>query len=115
MFDISTEMLVLYVGIIGLIYTFLRAVFAVRREDLVQVEKRLTASIDEVKTAQKEDTAKLESSRKEDTARLESSRKEDTARLEKNQVRLESGLNAINAKFDRYLFGKLEKTDDSEK
>ncbi|MCG8626309.1 MAG: hypothetical protein MJE68_30465, partial [Proteobacteria bacterium] len=75
------------------------------REDIYQLESRLEASRREDVASRKEDMARLERARKEDVERSERVRREDAARFEK-------GIAAINAKFDRYLFGKLEKTAD---
>ncbi|MCG8624110.1 MAG: hypothetical protein MJE68_19220 [Proteobacteria bacterium] len=104
MFEIVALTIAIVAGFIacaGFIYTMWRAVHAVRREDIYQLESRLEAS-------RKEDMARFERRQKEDDARSERIRREDAARFEK-------GIAAINTKFDRYLFGKLEKTDDFNK
>ena len=129
MFDISPQVLMLFFGVIAILYTVLQALSAVKKQDIsdlkneiTEVKKTQKETADKLEVSQKEIANKLEENRREDTARLEKNqarieenRREDTARLEKNQARLESGLNAISIKFDRYLFGKLDKTttDDS--
>ncbi|MCG8624224.1 MAG: hypothetical protein MJE68_19795 [Proteobacteria bacterium] len=136
MLEILNDTLVPFIVAIAFLYTMLRAVTAVRREDIAKDIAKLETGIEEVKTTQiettnrleasrrednerleasrREDTQRLEASRREDNERLEASRHEDTQRLEKNQARLEKNIADINAKFDRYLFGKLEKTDDTD-
>ena len=90
MLPLFVALAILCFALIGFGYTMLRALSAVQKEDIAL----LKADINGVKT----DIAQVE-------IRLNASRREDAVRSEK-------GIADINAKFDRYLFGKLEKTPD---
>ncbi|MCG8624829.1 MAG: hypothetical protein MJE68_22880 [Proteobacteria bacterium] len=118
MFDILNDTLVPFIVAIAFLYTMLRAVTAVRREDIAKDIAKLETSINEVKTAQIETANRLEASRREDAARFERRQREDAARFEKGiadlNAKFDRAIAQINAKFDRYLFGKLEKTDDTD-
>ena len=129
MFDILNETLVPFIVAIAFLYTMLRAVTAVRREEIAKEIAKLETSINEVKTAQietanrlerrrREDAIRFERIRRGDVARFEQSRREDAARFEKGiaqlNIKFDTAIAQINGKFDRYLFGKLEKTDDSD-
>ena len=109
---LSVQIILVISAIAGLAYTVGKAFSSVQKQDLDkleasqkrdldQVEKRLTASIGEVKSAQKESANKFEATQKENANKLEG--------------RIDTSISALNAKFDRYLFGKLDKTktDDS--
>ena len=89
MLDMWFEILVGFAVLIGLGYTFLRALTAVQKEDIA----RLSADIREVKGEVKEV-------------------KDDVKEV---KTELKADVRELNTKFDRYLFGKLEKTDDADK
>ncbi|MCG8621198.1 MAG: CCDC90 family protein [Proteobacteria bacterium] len=119
MFEIVALTIAIVAGFIacaGFIYTMWRAVHAVRREDIYQLESRLEASRKEDVASRKEDMARLERARKEDVERSERGRREDAARFEKGiadiNTKFDTAIAQINNKFDRYLFGKLDKTAD---
>ena len=89
MLPLFVALAILCVALAGFAYTMLQALSAVRKEDIVDLKNELKTDIAQVEI------------------RLNASRREDAARFEK-------GIAEINAKFDRYLFGKLDKTDDSD-
>ena len=99
MLPLFVTLAIFSVALIGFGYTLLRALSAVQKEDIAL----LKADINGVKN----DIAQVET-------RLENNRREDTARLEKSIADINAKFDRVNDKFDRYLFGKLEKTPDSD-
>ena len=128
---VSVQIILVISAIAGLAYTVGKALSSVQKEDLAKLEK----SIDEVKSSQKANADKLEAKidsgiaevkniQREDANKLATTQKEIADKFEANQKqtadklegKIETSISALNAKFDRYLFGKLEKTkpdDDS--
>ncbi|MCG8624832.1 MAG: hypothetical protein MJE68_22895 [Proteobacteria bacterium] len=92
------------IAFLGFLYTFLRALNAVQKEDIALLKADINGL--------KDDIAQVE-------IRLNASRREDAVRFEKGiadlNTKFDTAIAQINTKFDRYLFGKLEKTDDSDK
>ena len=111
MFEFLSETIVPLIVTLAFLYTIFRAASAVRREDIGDLKD----SINEVKASQKGDIVLLSSEIKE----VKSSQKEDITLLSSEIKEVKSDVKAdvreINAKLDRYLFSKLEKTDDSDK
>ena len=108
MLPLFVALAILAVALAGFAYTLLRALNAVQKEDIAL----LKADINGVKTDIAQDIADVKAIQRADTDRLENNRREDTARLEKSIADINIKFDRINDKFDRYLFGKLEKTDD---
>ena len=107
---VSVQIILVISAIAGLAYTVGKALSSAQKKDLLKLER----SIDELKVAQKETADRIGASQKEFFNRIEASQKEFADRLED---KIDSSISTLNAKFDRYLFGKLEKTktDDSPK
>lgn len=108
MLPVLIALAIFCVAVAGFAFTVWRALHAVQKEDIIGLKN----DIAHIET-------RLDNSRKEDMARFEQSRREDAARFEKGisdlNAKFDTAIAQINGKFDRYLFGKLEKTDDAKK